>query len=245
MPFFPFKYYTKNLKGKDFVVGDIHGMFSLLESHLEMLGFNPETDRLFAVGDLIDRGPESYRVLEFLEKPWFHTIKGNHEMMLIEARHKKTTYRSWIKHNGGEWWEDVDAYTQVEIRQQLSDLPVVFEVATDNGKIGIVHADVPVGLSWQKIVHSVYIDDEIRDYMLWSRNRMKYIELTGETISVEGIDLVILGHTPIKDPLKIANLYYIDTGAAYIQDDDLGHLTILQIHPELEISQYPKPIANK
>ncbi len=236
---FPFKYFNKNPIGRDFVVGDIHGMFSLLESQLEGLDFNPEADRVFSVGDLVDRGPESYRVLEFLDKPWFFAIKGNHEMMLIEAKHKKTNYRSWVKKCGGDWWEDIDPATQAEIRERLEALPVVFEVESDLGKVGIVHADVPVGLTWQEIVHSVHYDEEVRDYLMWSRNRYKYIQLTGETVDVEGIDLVVIGHTPVSKPLHINNLYFIDTGAYLYQDEKYGQLTLLQIHPTIEVHQYP------
>ena len=242
MPFFPFKYFSKNLKGRDFVVGDLHGMFSLLESQLDKLDFDPDHDRVFSVGDLIDRGPESYRVLEFLDKPWFHAIKGNHEMMLLEAKHKKTTYRSWVNNNGGEWWQDIDYETQKQIRERINDLPVAMEVVSDAGKIGIVHADVPVGLSWQKLVHGIHFDNEMRDYLMWSRNRYKYIQLTGETERVEGIDLVVMGHTPISKALHIRNLYYIDTGASYLQEEDLGHLTILQIHPVIKSYVYPEPL---
>jgi serine/threonine protein phosphatase 1 len=242
MPLFPFKFFSKNLHGRDFVVGDLHGMFSLLESQLEKLDFDEEHDRLFSVGDLIDRGPESHRVLEFLDKPWFHSIKGNHEMMLLEAKHKKTSYRSWVKNNGGEWWQDIDQNTQLQIRERLSELPVAMEVACDLGKIGIVHADIPVGITWQKLVHSIHFDNEIRDYLMWSRNRYKYIQLTGETERVEGIDLVVMGHTPIAKPLQISNLYYIDTGASYLQEEDLGHLTVLQIHPHIESYEYPEPL---
>lgn len=243
MSFFPFKFFSKNQQGRDFVVGDLHGMFSVFESQLEKVNFNPDVDRVFSVGDLIDRGPESHRVLEFLDKPWFHSIKGNHEMMLIEAKHRKTNYRSWVHHNGGAWWEDIDPDTQRNIRERLSELPIAFEIDTKSGKVGIVHADIPVGISWQKVIHSIHFDSEIRDYILWSRNRYKYIQLTGETIPVEGIDLVIMGHTPISKPLHINNLFYIDTGAAYIQNDDLGHLTLLQIHPKLELNQYPERLV--
>ncbi len=243
MSFFPFKYFNKNLHGRDFVVGDLHGMFTLFESHLETLNFNPEIDRVFSVGDLVDRGLESYRVLEFLDKPWFFSIKGNHEMMLIEAKHKKTNYRSWIKHNGGGWWEDIEPYMQNKIRIAVSDLPVALEIATDIGKIGIVHADVPLGMTWQELVHGIHFDTEIRDYLSWSRNRYKCIQLTGETVDVEGIDLVVLGHTPMNEAMHINNLIFIDTGAVFYENEELGHLTILQIHPELEISQYPRSIT--
>ena len=75
--------YSLNTKGNDYVVGDIHGMFSLLKSELEWIGFNPEVDRLFSVGDNVDRGPESEEVDEWLSKPWFHSVRGNHEDMII------------------------------------------------------------------------------------------------------------------------------------------------------------------
>jgi len=245
MSFFPFKFFTKNQLGRDFVVGDIHGMFSYLESLLESIDFNPEVDRVFSVGDLIDRGPESYRVLEFLDKPWFHAIKGNHEMMLIEARHKKTNYRSWIKNNGGEWWEDIEHNTQTEIRKRLSQLSVAFEITTNSGKVGVVHADIPVGQSWPEIIHSIHFDREVQDYMMWSRNRFKYLQLTGETQAVDGIDLIVMGHTPSPKALNIENLYYIDTGAAYPNEEHLGHLTLLQIHPSIKSYQYPEPLFDK
>ena len=242
MPLFPFKFFNKNPHGRDFVVGDLHGMFSLLESLLEKLDFDPDSDRVFSVGDLIDRGPESYRVLEFLDKPWFHSIKGNHEMMLLEAKHKKTIYHSWVKNNGGEWWQDIDQASQNEIRKRIQELPVAMEVTSESGKIGIVHADIPVGITWQKLVHSIHFDNEVRDYIMWSRNRYKYIQLTGDTERVEGIDLVVMGHTPISKALRISNFYFIDTGASYLQEEDLGHLTLLQIHPNIQTYVYPEPL---
>ena len=58
--------FARNERGRDFVVGDIHGMFSALENFLEELSFDPGRDRLFSVGDLIDRGPESDPVLQWL-----------------------------------------------------------------------------------------------------------------------------------------------------------------------------------
>jgi len=238
-----FKFFNKNQHGRDFVVGDLHGMFSVLETMLERLNFNPNIDRVFSVGDLIDRGPESYRVLEFLDKPWFFSIKGNHETMLIEGQHDKTIYKSWTKRNGGAWWEDVNRHDQDEIYKRLKQLPIIFEVACNSGNIGIAHADVPVGMSWQNIVKSIQHDEEVQNYIMWSRNRYKYLKLTNETIAVEGIDLVVMGHTPIGKPLAIENLYYIDTGAAFLNDVELGHLTLLQIQPTIQVHQYPEPLG--
>ena len=69
------KHFEMNTKGKDFVVGDIHGCFSKLQEQLWTIGFNEEVDRLFCVGDLIDRGPESYKFEEWLDYPWFNSVQ--------------------------------------------------------------------------------------------------------------------------------------------------------------------------
>ena len=53
----PIQHFTINKIGKDYVVGDIHGMFKALYKNLESMNFNFKTDRLFSVGDLCDRGP--------------------------------------------------------------------------------------------------------------------------------------------------------------------------------------------
>lgn len=78
--------FERNTKGKDYIVGDIHGMYHLLIYALESkLNFNFENDRLFAVGDLIDRGENSVECLDLLNQSWFHSIMGNHEEMLFKS----------------------------------------------------------------------------------------------------------------------------------------------------------------
>ncbi|EOV9087845.1 metallophosphoesterase [Pseudomonas aeruginosa] len=46
--------------------------------------FSPTHDRLFVVGDLIDRGPGSHRCARFLAQPYVHAVRGNHEDMLLQ-----------------------------------------------------------------------------------------------------------------------------------------------------------------
>lgn len=78
----------KNTKGRDFVVGDIHGAFDLLDKALEEVGFDPAKDRLISVGDLIDRGKNSRRCLDYLEQPWFYALRGNHEDIFMDMCYK-------------------------------------------------------------------------------------------------------------------------------------------------------------
>lgn len=76
--------FTPNTAGRDFVVGDLHGCFGLLMLALDKLAFDFKRDRLFSVGDLIDRGEQSEQCLKLLDEPWMHAIAGNHEYMFIE-----------------------------------------------------------------------------------------------------------------------------------------------------------------
>jgi serine/threonine protein phosphatase 1 len=236
MVYVPFKFFSKNTQGRDFVVGDIHGCFSALENLLAQVNFNHQQDRVFSVGDLIDRGTESHRVIEFLNYSWFFAISGNHERMLLEAGASAALKANWVDYNGGAWWSDVPETLQPRIRQVLAQLPLVMEIATDLGRVGIVHADIPTGMPWSYFVQQIAHETEIVDYALWSRNRFKHLQTTGRTLPVSGIDLVIFGHTPVQRVLQSANIYYVDTGAAFTEDG-FGKLTLLQIHPELHIHQ--------
>ncbi|MCK5726468.1 MAG: metallophosphoesterase [Thiotrichaceae bacterium] len=234
----PFKFFPENKNGRDFVVGDIHGMFPALEELLEdHIHFDTSIDRLFCVGDLIDRGPESHRITEFLAKPWFHSIIGNHEVMLLESEHSDSIMRSWIVNNGGEWWENVDEKEQKIIRDCVRELPLAIEVATRSGNIGILHADIPPNTPWQTAIKNLSSDQELSDYVLWSRNRHRQYKLNNTTDQVEGIDLLILGHTPVDKPLYISNICYLDTGAIYRSTRGLGTLSVLEIQPRLKLYQ--------
>lgn len=233
-----FKFFSRNPQGRDFVVGDLHGHFSALELMLVQINFNPKRDRVFAVGDLIDRGPESWRVVEFLNYPWFHSVLGNHEQMLLDAASSPSVAKNWLGFNGGAWWRSVPEAYHTRIRSVISRLPIAIEINTLAGRIGIVHADIPYGMSWQSFVRGLAEDRETREHALWSRQRFRQVQMMGRTQPIAGIEMVIFGHTPIQRPLQYGNICYIDTGATYTTEKTLGHLTLMEIHPTLEIHQF-------
>ena len=74
-----------NTLGRDFVVGDIHGHASKLMEQLDQLRFDIDKDRLICVGDLVDRGPESAQALALLNEPWFFSVLGNHELLMVSG----------------------------------------------------------------------------------------------------------------------------------------------------------------
>ncbi|HXG29162.1 MAG TPA: metallophosphoesterase [Nevskiales bacterium] len=208
----PIRRYTRNTHGRDFVVGDIHGCFSLLERLLAAVEFDAGRDRLFSVGDLVDRGPESPRALEFLALPWFHTVRGNHDDFVLSARTRESRLHWWVA-CGGVWWLEQDEATRARFRQALAQLPLVIEVESVQGLTGIVHADVPATLDWPGFVAALRAGEaEVAHTALWGRARMMGQVRTG----VAGIERILVGHTPSFDGVcRVGNVYGLDTGAVY------------------------------
>jgi serine/threonine protein phosphatase 1 len=167
---------------------------------------------LFSVGDLADRGPESERALEYLEKPWFHAVRGNHEQFLLDSLDDRDTQLLWLV-NGGGWFDQASNSVQRAFVRAFSGLPYVVEIETRDGVVGIVHADVPPGLSWSGMVAKVQSGDpQVLQGLLWSRHRA----LARDTSKVEGISHVFCGHTPVRPSARVVgNVHLIDQGAVF------------------------------
>ena len=74
-----------NPAGRDFVAGDVHGEFPTLTRLLDQVGFETSRDRLFALGDLVDRRPDSAAALDWIESRRITlSVRGNHEQLLLD-----------------------------------------------------------------------------------------------------------------------------------------------------------------
>lgn len=203
-----------NEAGRDFLIGDIHGHFSRVEELLATACFAPEKDRLISVGDLVDRGPDSDQALEWLARPWFHAVIGNHELMALAHACSDGDDAAMHVMNGGEWMAAMDPEVKSEYAEAFAKLPLAIEMQTARGPIGIVHADIPPGMSWQAL--AAELDADSRDsanWLLWSRQRLESATQGEVTPDVVGIRRVYVGHTPVKKPIAVGNVCYIDTGA--------------------------------
>lgn len=205
--------YPMNVAGRDFVVGDIHGAYTLLLSAMKNAGFDPNVDRLFSVGDLIDRGEESARVARFLAQPYVYAVRGNHEDMLIEMADSEFFPEYLIRQNRMEWWTKATDQEKADIITAIRKLPVVIEVDTPRGVVGIVHAEVPAGMSWQDFMVQIELGNEtVTENALWGRGRIERNDQSG----VPGVGRVFVGHTPQKGGAnRFGNVYAVDTGAIF------------------------------
>ena len=223
-------YFGLNTEGRDFVVGDVHGMFWALRGLLADADFDATRDRLFSVGDLVDRGPESDEALNWLDLPWFFACRGNHEQFVLDSDDPEQ-YDLWINHNGGQWWLALDGEQRERFIVAFRELPLALEVTTTAGIIGIVHADVPPQGSWDSFVKRIEAGDaDAMFYAMWSRNRIAGVL---SSLPVHGrVERVYCGHTPTRAPVVVDNVHYIDTGAVYCSEGYMeARLTLVEIQP--------------
>lgn len=210
-----FKRFEKNQVGRDFVIGDIHGCFDAVIEILADVWFDEERDRLFSVGDLVDRGPNSIEAIDWIAKPWFHAVRGNHEQMAIGVAAGRHDLGNYLV-NGGGWFLALDDSRQQLVASVLDSLPVCIEVDTDDGLVGIVHADIG-GNDWAGFVSDLVgpISNNRRKAMLedalWCRDRIQG-ERGG---NVDGLHAMYVGHTPVKQATALGNVIYVDTGAVF------------------------------
>jgi serine/threonine protein phosphatase 1 len=86
-------------------IGDIHGCNSSLVELLKQVRLEPD-DQVIFLGDYIDRGPASRQVVESLLElkkgcsPFF--LRGNHEVMILEAREDPVKSHLWESYGGLE-----------------------------------------------------------------------------------------------------------------------------------------------
>lgn len=234
-----------------YFVGDIHGCYDLLMQALREVGFNKDKDYLVCVGDLIDRGPDNYKVLaKFLYgNIRCISVMGNHDAFMGYSG-LDYTFANWL-HNGGRWVLDdgldndqLEAMSQ-DIRERL---PVFLTVHHRDKTYGVVHGGVPniyngngvqeegfVGLTrnWFRMIQDVenYVEGnpdmslKQLEYLvspyLWDRNVIEGIQDSVKYPRVAGVDYTIHGHTYVAYPTLDTNRLYIDTGGVFN-----GQLTI-------------------
>jgi serine/threonine protein phosphatase 1 len=193
-----------------YAIGDVHGCFDKLVALLNHCdghcGYGKP--RFVFLGDYVDRGRDSKRVVEFLMRAQtrfpdrFICLKGNHEQLLVSAAGptaSKTDRDVWIR-NGGqatlESYEIDDPHLMPsDSTDWLRSLPATF---TDGRRL-FVHAGICPG---------VPIELQREDDLLWIRDPF----LSSQTD--HGL-LVVHGHTPTKTskPDLRSNRLNLDTGA--------------------------------
>jgi serine/threonine protein phosphatase 1 len=153
-----------NTAGKDYIVGDLHGCYDDLMFMLDHIGFNKITDRLFSVGDLVDRGPKSLECANLIYEDWVYVTRANHEQMMIDFLSNGTFTSnvnygegsSWIP-NGGAWMKGEDHNDLIALARDLDMLPFVISVGEGSNRFNVVHAELKHFAKTNRHVGVLYI----------------------------------------------------------------------------------------
>ena len=210
----------RNTQGRDFFVGDLHGCFDLLDALMVHVAFDESKDRLISCGDWIDRGEDSGRCLDYLNKPCVFSVSGNHESMLVDRYLNKDDEWDNDDKEYYRWFLNLDEHHQKSVIDKFNSLPVLLDVPTPMGLVGAVHGEIPFrqewfNLNWDstcRILDNFSGTERQVDLiyrLLWDFSRLR----SDYNVPIEGIDWVCSGHAFVPRPTKIANVLYLDTGA--------------------------------
>lgn len=96
---------TPKKNGRRFAIGDIHGNYETFNELLHKIKLS-KNDALFLLGDYIDKGPDSKRVLNLImhlqQKYNVQPILANHEFMFLLAYYDLDYYKIWKQKYGKE-----------------------------------------------------------------------------------------------------------------------------------------------
>ena len=207
--------------GRDFVVGDLHGCVDALRYLLHEIGFDGARDRLFSVGDLVDRGTDSLAAVDLIDKPWFYPVLGNHEDSLIAVATGAMRRHAWYA-IGGAWAETLGDDQLATLAVRLAKLPLVRIVGDGPRRFNVLHAEF---FGSDADLDAAEFSDTTRTQLLWGRGLALG---QADPERQRGLSPTYCGHTPVRAVKQIGAQIFIDTGAFASE----GRLTIVEAGTE-------------
>jgi hypothetical protein len=210
--------------GRIIAIGDVHGCADEFEQLLNALELTRH-DRVILLGDLVNRGPDSARVIKLARENAHHALMGNHELRLLNYR--KTGDPTHLKRS------DYDTMKQLSSKDwaYLATMPLTHHLPALNTVL--VHAGFLPGRRWHgqpaRIVTRIQVvgpDGE-------PYKRSQYPDRPHWSELWSGPPFVIYGHTPRRDPAEGRWSLGIDTSCV-----NGGALTACVL-PERRIVQIP------
>ena len=167
-------------------IGDIHGCSDALERLI--MEVNPQSeDVVVALGDYVDRGPNSARVLEVLlelvTKCHFVRLIGNHELMMFKGLRTQSDFDFWFHHGGSQTIASYCGRVQNIPQHHLTFLSHCLRFF-ETERHFFVHANYAPGIP---------LSEQPDDLLFW-----EHIKLTVPPPHMCG-KTAIVGHTPQMD----------------------------------------------
>jgi serine/threonine protein phosphatase 1 len=190
------------MNGRLIAIGDIHGChleFAELLTRLELT----RDDRLILLGDLVNRGPDSNKVIDLAREHRALSLLGNHELRLL--KYKRTGDKKPLK--------DGDLETFARLRPEdweyLEAMPLTFEAEELNTVF--VHGGFLPDEPWQKQPADVVTRIQVIDRDGRPAKRADKPDAPAWADLWSGPPFVVYGHTPRPEVYKLKWSLGIDT----------------------------------
>ncbi len=207
--------------GPVFLVGDIHGCFNELQVLLKEAGYSFRSHRLILLGDLINKGPDSFKVLSWVREKQVETLIGNHELKFIHAIEKELPLSGPLRDLKEQMGSDINNWVS-----WMKSWPVYME---ENNFLavhgGVVPGEHPRLSKKEQLVNIRYWDGEGRN--------MRDASFPAWHDLYTGSKLVVYAHWAGQGLKVKTNSIGLDTGCVYG-----GNLTGLWL-PERRVVQVP------
>ncbi len=142
-----------------YAVGDLQGCLQPLQCLLKEVAFDPAKDRLWLVGDLVNRGPQSLATLRFLYamRDSLICVLGNHDLHLLAVAHNRERLKK-----ADTLQEILDAPDRDELLNWLRQQPLLHYDAERDTLL--VHAGIPPQWTLNKALkRAAEVQDALRD----------------------------------------------------------------------------------
>jgi serine/threonine protein phosphatase 1 len=193
------------MQGRIIAIGDIHGCHAEFSELLQRLELQPE-DQLILVGDLVNRGPDSCKVIDLAREHRAISLLGNHELRLLNYRKSNDT--AFLK----ESVEDTYRKLRPEDWLYLEQMPLTHYVEELNTVF--VHGGFLPNEPWQKQPASVVTRIQVIDADGRPRKRADSEDSPPWADLWNGPPFVVYGHTPRPEVYKLKWSVGIDTACA-------------------------------
>jgi hypothetical protein len=191
------------MNGRLIAIGDIHGCHHEFAELLDRLALSPE-DRVILLGDLVNRGPDSTRVIDLARTCGAKALLGNHELRLLKAR--RSGDRKLLKSH------DLDTVDKLrpEDWDYLEAMPLTHEEPELNTVF--VHGGFLPDEPWQKQPAEVVTRIQVVDRDGRPRKRSEAPDAPSWADLWGGPPFVVYGHTPRHEVSRLKWSAGIDTG---------------------------------
>lgn len=231
-------------------IGDIHGGLRALIQLLEEINIIPE-DTLIFLGDYVDGWKDSANVVSYLIE-----LAKQNSCIFLRGNHDDLTYRwlktgelneQWLQHGGQSSIDAYRGFTSEEIKNHLTFFEQMLNYYIDKQNRLFVHAGFTNLHGPEQEYHesAFYWDRTLWETALSLDKSMP----TTHKFYPARLKLykeIFIGHTPVsrideKKPVKMANVWNVDTGAAFkgkLSGIDVDSKSVWQSQPVYEL--YPE-----